>query len=197
MKTNHYAGIDPHIVTVIERETLKLSGRFGIPEADLADIRQDLHLAVWSDLGRLGSTVNRKAAVNRIVGNRIRNLIRDRQRECRDWRKEAFSMNAPVPDEEDGGHDNLADVIDLESGQRKLFAMPPSWHERREESADIAEAMNSLPADLRLLAATLEAAEGNLSEVASSLGLSPKKARIMLGALQRTMEWLRRERDNA
>ena len=194
MKTNHYAGIDPHIVNVIEREAGKLRGRCGLTAADLADIRQDMHLAVWSALGKLGGEVNREAAVNRIVGNLIKNLIRDRQRECRDWRREAMSMNEACPAEGGELHEDMAQVMDLEGRQHALYGRPPSWHECRGEAADIAEAMANLPGDLRVLAATLEAAEGNLSDVARSLGVTPKRARTMLRDQQRAMEWLREDR---
>jgi DNA-directed RNA polymerase specialized sigma24 family protein len=197
MKTNHYAGIDPHVIAVIERETNKLRGRFGFTDTDLADIRQDLHLAVWSALGKLDAEVNREAAVNRIVGNLVRNMIRDRQRDCRDWRREVVSIDEPH-----GGADNdddtpFGDAVDLESRFREVSGMPPTWHERRAEVLDVADILRNLSGDLRSLADALDAAGGNLSEAARLLNLPRKKARLMFNRLRKILEPIRMELSNA
>lgn len=191
MKTNHYAGIDPHIVNVIEREAEKLRGRFGFVAADLDDIRQDLHVGVWRALGGLAPEVNREAAVNRIVGNLIRDLIRHRQRSRRDWRKEAVSIDTPCDESGDGGDETLGDTADLEAMRRSAMAMPSAWHERRGEEADLAETLGKLSSDLRDLADALDSADGNLSEVARALGLSRKRSRTLIGRLQRSLDVLR------
>ena len=191
MNTNHYAGIDPHIVSVIERETNKLRGRFGLTEADLADIRQDLHLGVWSGLGKAASNINREAAVNRIVDNLVRDWIRHRQRDCRDWRRVAVSINEPCLNPDDGSLETVADLTDLDAVSRAAAGRPPAWHEHRDGMADAAEALRMLPGKLRAMADALEAADGNLSEVARAMGVTPKKARVMLGELQRATAWLR------
>lgn len=196
MKTNHYAGIDPHIVNVIEREAEKLRGRFGLATADLADIRQDLHLAVWSALGKLGGEVNREAAVNRIVGNLIRNMIRDRQRECRDWRRAVVSIHEPHDGTDNGDATPFGDVEDLESRIREASGMPPCWHEHRAEVVDAANTFRSLSGDLRSLADALDAAGGNLSEAARLLNLPRKKARLMFDRLRKILEPLRKELSN-
>jgi DNA-directed RNA polymerase specialized sigma24 family protein len=191
MKTNNYAGIDPHIVNVIEREAEKLRGRFGLAAADLDDMRQDLHVGVWKALGGLAPDVNREAAVNRIVGNLVRDLIRHRQRSCRDWRSAAVSIDAPCDEADDGGDETLGDVADLEAMRRSAMAMPASWHERRGEKTDFAEVLGGLSSDLRELADMLDSADGNLSGVARALGLSRKQSRTLIGRLQRSLEVLR------
>jgi DNA-directed RNA polymerase specialized sigma24 family protein len=196
MKTNNYAGIDPHVVKVIEREVEKLRGRFGLATADLADIRQDLHLAVWSALGKLGAGVNREAAVNRIVSNLIRNLIRDRQRECRDWRREVVSIHEPQDGTDNGDATPFGDAEDLESRIREASGMPPCWHERRAEAMDAANILRSLSGDLRSLADALDAAGGNLSEAALLLNIPRKKARLMFDRLRKILEPLRMEFSN-
>ena len=194
MKTNHYAGIDPHVVSVIERATNKLRGRFGTTEADLADIRQDLHLGVWAALEKTAPDINREAAVNRIVDNLIRDMIRHRQRGCRDWRREKVSICAPcdAPDDAfESQYETFEDTEDLVSLSRVAFGMPPSWHERRDEAADVAAVFRGLSGDLRILADALDASEGNLSEAARLLNLPRKKARVMINRLRRILEPLR------
>jgi DNA-directed RNA polymerase specialized sigma24 family protein len=87
----------------------------------------------------------------------------------------------------------MAQTVDLESQQRVGCGLSPSWHERREESADISDAFAKLPDDLRQLADALDASQGNLVEAARLFGLSHKKARIMRERLQRTLKWILNE----
>ena len=185
MKNNNYAGIDPHIVTVIAREVRKLVGRHGIVDADIADIEQDLHLSVWSALQEL-QDVAFEAAVHQIVNHKVIDIIRSRKCMCRDWRCDAFSLNASAPDAEDSD-DELADILDLE----ETLGGPPSWHQRRAEAADIAEALASLPDDLRALAFSMLASGGNEMAAARDLGIGRKKARCLHDRLRKVLAWLR------
>jgi DNA-directed RNA polymerase specialized sigma24 family protein len=189
MKTNSYAGIHPHIVAVIGREVKKIVGRIGITTADIADIEQDLHLAVWSALKELRN-VAVEAAVNRIVDNKIKDHIRFRQRECRDWRRVAYSLDTGMPDGE-GQDEGVAEVMDLSRALDSCFGRPAPWHERREIATDLEETLVELPGELRDIAEALDGCGGNLCEAARALGISRKKARILLDRLQRAMAWLR------
>lgn len=189
MKTNNYAGLDPHIVAVIARQACKLIGRFGLTAADVHDIEQDLHLKVWSSLPGLSTTVF-AAAINQIVNHEIIDLIRKRERECRDWRNVAFSIDDQIPDAEDED-ECISDVMDLAKSLDAGFGRPISWHERREMAIDLEESLGCLPDELRDLAETLDACGGNLSEAARDLGISRKMARLRLARLQQAMAWLR------
>lgn len=189
MKTNNYAGIHPLIVAVIARQSRKLIGRYGITAADVHDIEQDLHLKVWFSLPGLCTTVF-AAAINQIVRNEIIDIIRKRERECRDWRQVAFSMNDIAPDAEDQD-EGFAEVMDLAKAFDAGFGRPASWHERREMAMDLDDALSALPRELRDLAETLDACGGNLSEAARDLGISRKMARIRLARLQQATTWLR------
>jgi DNA-directed RNA polymerase specialized sigma24 family protein len=189
MKTNKYAGIHPLIVAVIARQSRKLVGRYGIVAADVHDIEQDLHRKVWSSLPGLSTTVF-AAAINQIVNHEIIDLIRKRERDCRDWRQVAFSLDDAVPDTEDE-NECVSDVMDLAKSLDAGFGLPASWHERREMAMDLDDALLSLPRELRDLAETLDACGGNLSEAARDLGISRKMARLRLARLQQAMAWLR------
>jgi DNA-directed RNA polymerase specialized sigma24 family protein len=193
MKTNSYAGIHPHIVAVIARQARKLIGRYGLTASDVHDIEQDLHLKVWTSLPGLSTTVF-AAAINQIVNHEIIDLIRKRERECRDWRCVAFSVDDHAlgsDHDDDNDPEGYADILD----EDLLIGLgySPSWQSRRWECADVEEGMARLPGDLRDLAETLDACGGNLSEAARMLGVSRKKARIMLARLQDAMAWLREE----
>lgn len=189
MKNNNYAGIHPHIVTVIARKAHKLIGRYGLTASDVPDIEQDLHRKVWSALPGLSSTVF-EAAINQIVNHEIIDMIRKRERDCRDWRSVAFSMDDHVL-----GHDQNEDDLQgyseiLDEDLLLGLGYSPSWQSRRWEQADVAEGMASLPSDLRDLAETLEACDGNLSAAARMMGVSRKKARLLLVRLQNATAWL-------
>jgi RNA polymerase sigma factor (sigma-70 family) len=189
MKTNKYAGIDPHIVTVIKREARSLVGRYGYTISDIEEIEHDLFRKVWVSLPGLSATVF-AAAINQIVNHEIIDMIRKRERECRDWRRVAFSLDDSLPDAEDED-EFVADVMDLTKSFDAGFSRPASWHERREMAADLDDALVALPRELRDLAETLDACGGNLSEAARDLGVSRKKARVLLARLQQAMAWLR------
>ena len=189
MKTNSYAGIHPLIVTVIAQESRKLVGRHGYTVCDIEDIEHDLFRKVWVSLPALSEDVF-EAAINQIVKHEIIDMIRKRERECRDWRRVAFSVNDPIEgDGFDEDHDEGSDILDEDL--LLPFGYAPSWQSRRWEQADAAEAMARLPGDLRGMAETLEACDGNLSAAARMLGVSRKKARIMFARLQKAMTWLR------
>ena len=189
MKTNNYAGIDPHIVAVIERELKKIVGRYGITAADVPDIEQELHLKVWRVLSEL-KNVAFEAAVCQIVKHAATDMIRGRECQCRDWRRVSVSLNAYALETEDPD-DDIGTAIDLAAELDAAFGRPAPWHQRREMEMDLEESLGRLPRELRDLAETLDVCEGNLSEAARMLGVTRKKARVLLIRLQQAMAWLR------
>lgn len=187
-KHNNYPGIDPRITRIIAREAEKVAWRLGFTESFIQDVEQDLHITVSSALADLQEAIFEKS-VQQIVKNRAIDIIRWHRRECRTSQREAFSMNEPCL-ECDDPEDEMAQAVDLESQRRAGCGLSPSWHERREESSDISNALAKLPEDLRRLADALDASQGNLIDAARLFGLTHKKARIMRERLQRTLKWL-------
>jgi hypothetical protein len=186
---NEYPGIDPRITRIVAREAEKIAGKLGLCKTGIPDIEQDLHITVDSALSKVRDIVFEKA-VQQIVRNRATDIMRWHQRECRASRREAFSMNSPCPGADDPD-DDMAQMMNLESNRRTHYGLPPSWDGHRAETADIAEALASLPDDLRKLADALDASNGNLIEAAQAFGLPHKKARIMRDHLQQAIGWLR------
>ena len=182
MKTNNYEGIAPFIVTAIAREANRLIGRYGLTQTDVHDIEQDLHLKVWRSLAELDED-QFEASVNRIVRNEAIDMIRKRKRECRDYRRVAFSIEATCydsnSDKDPEGHAHVLDEDLL-----VCLGYSPSWQSRRWEQMDFEEWRTSLPAQLRDLADCLDACGGNLSEAARMMDVSRKKARLLLARLQ-------------
>jgi DNA-directed RNA polymerase specialized sigma24 family protein len=190
MKTYTSSGIHPHIVTVITREAHRLVGRYGFTFSDIEDIEHDLFRKVWVSLPGLSTTVF-AAAINQIVRNEIIDMIRKRERECRCWRSVAFSMDDNVLGSDIEDENDLQDYSEiLDEDLLVGLGYSPSWQSRRWEQADFEERMARLPDDLRDLAETLDACDGNLSAAARMLGVSRKKARVRLARLKEAMAWL-------
>jgi len=185
---NRYDGIDEFIIKVIEKETAKLRGRFGIGADDLEDIHQDLHQQVWNKLAGEFSPGHPqyKAAVRRTVDSKIKDLIEHRNAEKRRTNRDNLHLEAPVESDE-GEELTFADSNDLERCMEVYGDAAPSWHGHRHGKIDIQEALAALPGDLRRLADAIEALDGNLSAVERELGLTRKKLRCDLDKLRRLM----------
>ena len=186
---NNYPGIDSRITRIVANNVGKLAGCHGIMLADLADIKQDLHIKV--DLAQLDpKDVFFERNVRKIVHDAVVDLIRFREWKCRDWHLECLSLDQSATDC-DGHEGSVGQFLDLEDGWLTGFGLPQTWHGRRDMATDLADAFAGLPDELRALADVLDACEGNLSEAARCLGLSRKKARLMLIRLQESLAWMR------
>ena len=186
---NDYPGIDPRITRIIANEADKWTGRHCITFSDLADIEQDLHIKV--DLAQLDpADVFFERNVRKIVHDAVVDEVRRREYKCRDWHLECLSLDHSAADC-DGHEGSVGQFLDFEDAWLTAFGLQQTWHNRRDMAADLADAFAGLPDVLRSLADVLDACDGNLSEAARSLGLSRKKARIMLKRLQDSLAWLR------
>jgi DNA-directed RNA polymerase specialized sigma24 family protein len=168
---NAYPGIDPRITSIIAFEAAKLPGRYRLTWSDLPDIEQEIHIAVWSGM-ESAKVVVFEAAVHQITDSRIKDLIRYRERACRDWEKEAYSLDG-VPWYATNPLDEPIDT-------------PP-------DTEDLKEALASLPGDLRELAEVLVDCDGNVSEAARVLGHPRKKTRIAHERLKRRLTPLKKK----
>lgn len=182
---NRYDGVDEFITTVIEKETAKLRGRFGIGTDDLDDIHQDLHRQVWKKLSGDFSPDHPqyRAAVRRTIDARIKDLIEHRTAEKRRTDLDNLHLDAPVTTKE-GEELPFAEANDLEHYMEVYGTAAPAWHVRRQDKIDVAAALTSLPHDLRRLADAIEALNGNLSAVERELGITRKKLRCDLEKLR-------------
>ena len=182
---DRYEGIDEFIIAVIKKETAKLLGRHGITIEDKEDIEQDLHFQVWKKVAGSFAPAdkNYRAAIRRIVDSRIKDMIEHRDAERRKPERDAVRLNDPVSDEDTSGEDELADMLDLRGVME--------WHRRRHRKIDLQTALSELPGELRMLASAIDELRGNLTAVATELGLSRKKARHGLGKLRQLLGELR------
>lgn len=160
--------LTPYLTSLIEVKTRLLVGKAGFTQDDIKDIEQDL----FQDLiERLPKFDPAKAALNtfadRVVGHKIKSLIRDRQAGMRDWRREAYSLDAEIETEEGSTarHEFVSqDEVDLRTGRYDR-----TENERTQRKMDVDAVLEGLPPALRRVAEMLMTQ--SVAEVARELGV--------------------------
>jgi RNA polymerase sigma-70 factor (ECF subfamily) len=170
MDTNrHNEPLTPYLTALIEVKARQLVGKTGYTQDDIKDIEQDLTQDL---LERLPNFDPAKATLNtfadRVVGRRICNLMRDRQADMRDWRREAFSLDEEIETDEGSTarHEFFSqDKVDLrkEPGDRRRL-------ERENLQMDMSAVLEGLTPELRRVAEMLMTQ--SVAEVACELGIA-------------------------
>ena len=127
MDTNQkHEQLTKYTMTLVHCKARQLVGKAGYTQDDIKDIEQDL---IRDLLERLPKFDPAKATLNtfavRVVEGKISKLLRDRQAEMRDHRREAFSMNEEIETEEGPmeRHETIGqDEIDLRTGAIRMRA---------------------------------------------------------------------------
>lgn len=169
MDTNRQIeALTPYLTALIEVKARQLVGKTGYTQDDIKDIEQDLTQDLLERLPNFDPT---KASLNtfadRVVGRRICNLMRDRQAGIRDWRLEAFSLNAEIETDEGSieRHEFISqDEVDLRTGR---YNRPSA--ERAYLQMDLDAVIAGLPPELRRVAEMLMTQ--TVAEVARELGI--------------------------
>lgn len=169
MDTTHkHEQLTAYTMKLVQCKARQLVGKAGYTWDDIEDIEQDLTRDL---LERLPKFDPAKATLNtfadRVVGRRLCNLLRHRQSEMRDHRREAFSMNeefeteeGPMERQETIGQDE----IDLRTGR---YNRPAS--ERDHLQMDMNAVLIGLSPELRQVAGMLRTQ--SVAEVARDLGI--------------------------
>ncbi len=187
---NHYETIAPSTVKIIDCETRRLVGSYGFNEHDLPDMQQDLHLHVWRRT--CGWAIAREvqpAFVRRIVKNKIRDLISGRTAECRDVRKNGWSLDEPVPGESDesGEVRTMEKVMDCAALLNRFGGCSPDSPRLRDLRIDLAAAAGRMPRDHARVFSALHQHGGNILSAGRDLNLTRKG---MAASLDRIREFL-------
>ena len=155
--------------TCIHHKARQLVGQAGYTEDDVEDIEQDLTLDL---LERLPKFDPAKATFNtfvaQVVARKCCNLVRYRQAEMRDHRREECSLNDEIDDGEGGQVEHVATISQDEHDLRIGKYNRPA-EERTDLQLDIAAALDDLPADLRQVAEMLPTM--SIAQVARELGI--------------------------
>jgi RNA polymerase sigma-70 factor (ECF subfamily) len=82
---------------IIRRQSRMLIGLFGFTEHDVPDIQQELFLELYKRKENFDPEKGRESTfIARVVESKVLDLIKQRQAECRDWRRCRDSLNQTV-----------------------------------------------------------------------------------------------------
>ena len=164
-----------YTMTLVQCKARQLVGKAGYTQDDLADIEQDL---IKSLLTRMPQFDPAKAKLNtfvdRVVGSRMVDLLRHRNRDIRNRGREAFSLNEEI-ETVDGTLEIIEtvsqDEIDLRSGR---YNRPEA--DRAHLQMDLGAVVAGLSPDLRQVADMLRTS--SVAEVARELGIPRRTFRL-------------------
>ena len=169
MDTNKkHEQLTKYTMTLVQCKARQLVGKAGYTWDDIKDIEQNL---IQDLLERLPKFDPAKATLNtfavRVVEGKISKLLRHRQAEMRDHRREAFSMNEEIESEEGPMelHETIGqDEVDLRTGR---YNRPAA--DRAHLLMDMNAVLIGLSPELRQVADMLRTQ--SVAEVARELGI--------------------------
>ena len=161
--------LSDYALELVHHKAWQLVGKAGYTQDDVDDIKQDLIVDL---LERLPKFDPAKATYNtfvaRLVERKISNLLRDRQAEMRDHRREVCSLNEEIDTGEDEPVQRLTtisqDEQDIRTGK---YARPAE--ERAHLQLDMDSVLDGLTPELRQVAEMLQTK--SVSQVARELGI--------------------------
>jgi len=161
--------LSDYALELVHHKARQLVGKAGYTQDDVDDIKQDLIVDLLERLSQFDPT---KATYNtfvaRLVERKISNLLRDRQAEMRDHRREVCSLNEEIDTGEDEPVQRLTTISqddqDIRTGK---YARPAE--ERAHLQLDMDSVLDGLTPELRQVAEMLPTK--SVSQVARELGI--------------------------
>lgn len=161
--------ISAYIETMIQVKATQLIGRYGYTSADGDDLAQEFRLDLLTRLPKFDRT---KASLNtfasRVVDNRAATLIRHRSQQCRDYRKEAGSLDDPLDDGE-GSRATTGEGLSQDESAYFVGRLRDPEVNSLDLTIDVRLAIRDLPRELADLATRL--ATKPIAEVARELNV--------------------------
>ena len=158
MNTNQkHCELSDYALELVQHKAWQLVGKAGYTHDDMDDIRQDLIVHL---LERLPQFDPAKATYNtfvaRLVERKISNLLRDRQAERRDHRREACSLNEEVDSGDDESPVQRLDSISQDEQDHRTGRQTRPAEERAQFQSDMAVVFGVLTPELRQVATMLQ-----------------------------------------
>jgi len=173
---NNYKGLDEYAVKSIRIRARQLVGKAGLVEADIPDLEQELAVDLWRRLPSYDpARATRKTFIARVVEHRVATILEARRAACRDVKREAFSLDDPLPVQGDqGGEDWVSSaggsmVLDQDEIRQRTGAGCRSEAEERELRHDLEAVLQELSPDQRDLC--FRVVDTPVAEVARELGV--------------------------
>jgi len=166
----------------VHHTALSLVGKAGIRKSDVEDIESDLLVEI---LERLPQFDPEKACYNTFVASvvraKVKNILRDRQRERRDRSREEYSLNDTVHDGR-GSRTEHAEQLSWEEDDHRIGG-GRSEDEQREMTLDVETVLAGLSDDERALCELIKTE--SISEAARQLGIPQTTAASKVKRLRR------------
>jgi RNA polymerase sigma-70 factor (ECF subfamily) len=154
---------------LIHHTAKQMVGTANYSRHDLRDIEQDLIVDLLERLPKFDPAKATYATfVARVVERKRCNLMRDRQAERRDLRREETSLNDEV-DIDDDGPMPLSNAISQDDAHRRMGKQTRSAEERNDLRSDLDSVLADLPPTLRRIAELLQS--HSITDVAKLLGI--------------------------
>lgn len=151
MFQNNYGGHDAELVRIAMAHAKGLIGNYGYTPDDADDLLQTLILAGLIALPRFDkSRAKRSTYLYAVLRDKVADLARHAERQRRDRRKEAFSLDAEWPEDE-CGETLWADLIGVEDSLTEEGCSRRHRDDLHGLSMDVEEALADLPPNLREL----------------------------------------------
>ncbi len=161
--------VNEYAANVIRYKARQLVGKAGFTESDRDDIEQELMLDVITRLPKFDANkATQKTFVARIIERKISKLIRHRTSEMRDYRREAFSLNASIEDG-DGGSVERGDLVSQENVDPTVAVNSRTGVDEMAFLHDMQSVLSGLPDHLRRLCEILKT--GTVSDAAREMGV--------------------------
>ena len=161
--------LSDYAIRLIRHRARRLVATAGFAPGDIEDIQQDLIVDLLERLPKFDpAKATHKTFVARVIDRKVAKLIRHRNSQKRDPRREACSLNECIDDGEGGSVERIQ-TIAAEEADRGLGRQARSDQETAELSLDVEEVLNRLPDNLRRLCELLKT--GSIADAARAMGV--------------------------
>ena len=161
--------LSDYAIRLIRHRARRLVVTAGFSPDDIEDIQQDLVLDLLQRLPKFDATkAAHKTFVARVIDRKVAKLIRHRNSQMRDPRREECSLNECIDDGEGGSVERIQTIAAAEA-DRRLGRQERSDQETAELALDVEEVLKRLPDNLRRLCELLKT--GSISDAARAMGV--------------------------
>ncbi|NQT19507.1 MAG: RNA polymerase subunit sigma-24 [Planctomycetes bacterium] len=180
MQNSHHHGISDYAARLIRHKARQLAGKAGFTRSDTEDIEQELAVDLLERLPKFDSAKATKNTFSAcVIERKISNLIRHRTQQMRDRRRESFSLNDLIKDD-NGAAVERGLTIDHEDAGFRRGTRRRTREEEEHLRLDVSLVISALPSDLGKLAELLKT--HTITQAAEKLGV-PRTT--LYGAVER------------
>jgi len=180
-------GIDHYAAKLIRHKARQLVRKAGYTESDIEDVEQELMLSVLLGMPKYNPCRGALSTfITRIVDRRVKQLLRFRKQEKRDYARVSVSLNKPVGEEDDRAIE-LWETIDWEATAIRTGKLHRKRGEETDLALDVSKVLAGVPDDLRRIAECLKTSK-SIHEAAQKLGVPRTTLYGSIGRLRAIFE---------